>query len=124
MGLLIKAIVHPADIQDHKGAAMLLRAVKSGIEKITLIWVDSGYSAKKFILFVKNAFRIKIEVVKRPSGQKGFVLLKRRWVVERTFGWINKFRRLSKDYEVKTENSESFIYLAMISVMVRRLGKT
>jgi len=123
LGLVIKAIVHPANIQDHVGAAMLLKALKYNLQNIKLIWVDRGYSAKKFFFFVKNVFKITIEVVRKPSGIKGFVLLKRRWVVERTFGWLNKFRRLSKDYEVKMENSESFIYLAMTSIMVRRLGK-
>ena len=123
LGLVIKAIVHSASISEHKGAAMLLISVKSRLENIILIWVDSGYSAKKFILFVKNVFKITIEVIRRPTGTKGFKILQRRWVVERTFGWINKFRRLSKDYEVKTGNSESFIYMAMISIMARRLAR-
>ena len=88
--------------------------------KLILIWADSAY-AGKLIDWVKDRFMCKLEIIKRTDDMKGFVLLPRRWVVERTFAWLNTYRRLSKDYERLTNTSENFIYLAMIRLMLRRL---
>ncbi len=122
MGLLLKVIVHRADIQDRDGAKLLLNKCKSIFVRIKMIWADSGYSGA-LVEWVKKRFNIELEIVKRDPNKKGFHLLKRRWVVERTFGWLNKCRRLSKDYEVLPRNSESFIYLAMISLMTKRISR-
>lgn len=84
-----------------------------------LIWADGGY-AGKLIEWVKLNCGWVLEIVKRSDDMKGFVILPRRWIVERTFGWINKFRRLSKDYEVHIETSEAMIYLSMIHLMLHR----
>ena len=86
-----------------------------------LVWADGGY-AGKLIDWVKKTTGWVLEIVKRNRDIKGFHILARRWVVERTFGWFNRFRRLSKDYERQTQTSECMIYIAMISIMVRRLS--
>lgn len=85
------------------------------------IWADGGYRGQ-LIAWVKELTGIELEIIKRNDDLSGFVLLPKRWVVERTFGWFNRFRRMSKDYEALPGNSESLIYLAMAHIMVRRLG--
>jgi putative transposase len=85
-----------------------------------LIWADGGYTGK-LVDWVKDTYNWVLEIVKRDPNAKGFQVLPRRWVVERTFGWLSQYRRLSKDYEVLTETSEAMIYAAMIHLMVRRL---
>ena len=87
--------------------------------RIKLIWADGGY-AGKFVDVAKRTFNRVIEIVKRPDVNK-FVVLPKRWIVERTFGWFSKYRRLSKDYETLTNSSESMIYIAMINLMLHRL---
>ncbi|MEQ8186930.1 MAG: transposase, partial [Candidatus Eremiobacterota bacterium] len=87
------------------------------------IWADHGYSGQ-LIDWVQVACNWILDIVKRPTGMKGFEVLPHRWIVERTFGWLNKYRRLSKDYECLTDTSEAMIYTAMIRLMVRRLAKT
>lgn len=92
--------------------------------RLRLLWADGGYSGK-LIAWVAAFAGWVLEIVKRSDEQKdvkGFVLLPRRWVVERTFAWLYKFRRLSKDYEETTPSSEAWIRLAMIHVMVRRVA--
>ena len=92
------------------------------VSRLYLIWVDGGYSGSPFLIWVMDAFRWVVQVVLRPEQAEGFVLLKKRWVVERTFGWLNWYRRLSKDYEYLPQSSEAMIYIAMIRLMVRRLA--
>ena len=122
MGLIMALIVHPADIQDRDGAKLLLKKIILGtFPRLQLIWADGGY-AGKLVEWVMNNCGWMLEIVKRNSDLKGFHVLPRRWVVERTFGWLNRYRRLSKDYERQTETSENIIYIAMISLMVRRLS--
>ena len=91
---------------------------------LRLIWLDGGYMKGLFeyLKSLKRWREVKLEQVKRSDGQKGFVLLPKRWVVERTFAWLNKQRRLSKDYETLTETSEAMIYAAMVRLMLGRLG--
>ena len=121
LGFILKVIVHRADIQDRDGARLLLHKCKSVLAGLKIIWADSGYSGL-LVEWVKKMFTLKLEIVKRDPNQKGFHVLKRRWVVERTFSWLSKCRRLSKEYEVLPRNSESFIYLAMISLMAKRMS--
>jgi putative transposase len=85
------------------------------------IWADGGYRGQ-LIAWVKELTGIELEIIKRNDDVSKFVLLPKRWVSERTFGWFNRFRRMSKDYEELPKNSESLIYLAMAHIMVRRLG--
>jgi transposase len=86
------------------------------------VWLDGGYRGEEFLRWVMDTYRLALEVILRSDIAKGFVLLPRRWVVERTFGWWNWCRRLSKDYEGLPSSSEAFIYIAMIRIMLRRLA--
>lgn len=114
-------IVHTADIQDRDGAKLVFNKAKQWFKKLKLIWADGGY-AGELINFVATTYHWTLEIVKRTDNLKGFKLLPHRWVVERTFSWFYKYRRLSKDYEYDTETSETMIYIAMIHIMVRRLA--
>ena len=87
---------------------------------LKIIWADGGYRGQ-LIAWVKELTGIELEIVKRSDDISGFVLIPKRWVAERTFGWFNRFRRLSKDYEANPRNSESLIYIAMTHLMLRRL---
>ena len=122
LGLVLMVIVHAANIQDRDGAKLLLERVQGRFPRLRLIWADGGY-AGKLIDWVKTVFHWVLEIVKRSDDVKGFQVLPHRWVVERTFGWLGRYRRLSKDYEGLPESSEAMIYIAMIHLMVRRLGR-
>jgi putative transposase len=121
MGLLLTVVVHVASIQDRDGAKLVFMQSLGRFPRLKLIWADGGY-AGKLVEWVEAFGTWILEIVKRPDGAKGFVLLKRRWVVERTFAWLCLFRRLSKDYEERTETSETVIRICMIHLMVRRLA--
>jgi len=122
LGLLLMAVVHTANIQDRDGAKLVLEKAKLFFSRLQLIWADGGY-AGKLIDWVKCTCNWVLEIVKRDPNAKGFHILPHRWVVERTFGWLDRYRRLSKDYEVLTETSEAMIYAAMSHLMVRRLAR-
>jgi putative transposase len=123
MGLLLMIVVHTANIQDRDGAKQVLEKAKQKFSGLKLIWADGGY-AGKLIDWVKEQCLWVLEIVKRNDDVKGFKVLPRRWVVERTFAWIGRYRRLSKDYENLTTSSEADVYVAMVHIMVRRLAKT
>lgn len=112
--------MHAADIQDRDGGEDVLVKMIGYFGRLKLIWADSGY-AGEFVRRAKSAFKRTIEIVKRSDDMKGFVVLPKRWIVERTFGWFSNYRRLSKDYETRTDSSESMIYITMINIMVHRL---
>jgi putative transposase len=122
IGLLLIVVVHTANIQDRDGAKLVLEQVKGTFSRLELIWADAGYSGK-LVDWVNSACGWILEIVKRSDDMKGFQVLPRRWVVERTFAWLGRYRRLSKDYEGLTESSQAFIYVAMIHIMIRRLGR-
>jgi len=121
MGLLLGVVVHAASIQDRDGAKLLLGKVKKCLPRIQLIWADGGY-AGKLVQWVTDMCDWTLEIVRRCDDLKGFHVLPRRWVVERTFGWLGRYRRLSKDYEYLTDTSETIIHIAMIQLMLRRLA--
>lgn len=122
MGLILAVVVHSAGIQDRDGAkAVFDRIMQEHPQRLELAWADGGY-AGKLIEWVKTECGLVLEIVKRSDDVKGFKLLPRRWVVERTFAWLGRFRRMSKDYEFNTTTSESMIHLAMINIMTRRLA--
>src|SRR6516225_6954196 len=123
MGLVLLVVVHAANIQDRDGARLLLAKAKGLFPRLQRIWADGGY-AGKLIGWVQEMCGWVLEIIKRNDLVKGFKLLPRRWVVERTFGWLGRYRRLSKDYERLPESSEVMIRLAMIHIMVRRLEPT
>jgi len=122
MGLLIAVVVHAADIQDVVGARLLLGKLQGLLPRMKLIWADGGYVGS-LIEWVRSLLGWTIEIVKRDRNLHTFVVLPRRWVVERTFAWLGRYRRLSKDYEYRTDRSEAMIYLAMTQIMVRRLAR-
>jgi putative transposase len=96
--------------------------IKGEFTRLKLIWADGAY-AGQLVEWVKNACGWLLEIVRRNEGVKGFQLLPRRWVVERTFGWFGRYRRLSKDYEFQTDSSESMVLIAMIQLMNHRLTR-
>jgi putative transposase len=118
--LLLKALVHSANVQDRDGAKLVLKGIKRHHRLLARIWADGAYGGE-LIAWVKRLTGIELTIVKRGDDQSGFTVIPKRWVSERTFGWFNRFRRLSKDYEANTDNSESMIYTAMIHLMLRRL---
>lgn len=115
-------VVHAASVQDPAGAKLVLMKVKDCLPRLQLIWADGIYTGT-LIEWVREMFGWVLEIVHRPKDAKGFQVLPRRWVVERTFAWLGKFRRLSKDYEHLPESSEAWVYAAMIHVMARRLAR-
>ena len=123
MGLLLAVVVHAANIQDRDGAKLLLAKVKGCFPRLKLIWADGAY-AGQLIQWVATTCQWVLEIVKRCDKAVGFHVLPRRWVVERTFGWLGRYRRLSKDYEYLTETSETMIQISMIQLMLRRLAQT
>lgn len=121
LGLLLTVVVTVASVQDRDGARVLLSRLPGGGKKLRKIWVDGGY-AGQLVEWVAKRFAFCLAVVLRPKERKGFVLLPRRWVVERTFGWLNHSRRLSKSYERLTRTDESWVYIAMTRLMLERLA--
>ena len=120
-GLLLSIFVSAADLDEREGAKSLLENVSKRFPRLCKIWADSGYTGP-FVDWVKEHYEIDVEIVKRTDDLKGFKVVPRRWVVERTFGWFGRFKRLSKDYELLPEHSESMIYLAMMWLMLCRLA--
>lgn len=121
MGLIHGLTVHTGDIQDRDGAKLVLAPLIGKLPRFEKLWGDGGY-AGQLVGWVRERAGWDLEIVKRSDDMRGFVLLPKRWVVERTFSWLGKCRRLSKDYEALIESSEAMIRLAMIGLMLRRLG--
>jgi transposase len=125
LGLMLSIVVTAASVPEREGARKVLAKTHQQREKyprLVRIWVDGGYRGEEFLRWVMDTYMWALEVVLRPREGQGFILLPRRWVVERTFGWFNWCRRLNKDYEYSTSSSEAFIYIAMIRIVLRRLA--
>jgi putative transposase len=120
LGLVLKVRVHEASIQDRDGAKLVLKGTKKLFPHLSLIWADGGY-AGQLVLWTQRYLKRKLEIVKRTDDLKGFRVLPKRWIVERTFGWIGRYRRSSKDYEERIASSEAVIFLSMTHLMLRRL---
>lgn len=120
LGLLLKAKVLTADVQDRDGAKIMFSEIKEQMPRLQLIWADGGYRGK-LILWVAAQCLWIIEIVKRNDREKVFKVSPKRWIVERTFSWLNRNRRLSKDYERKIQSSEAWLYLSMSILMLKRL---
>ena len=112
-------VVHPANIQDRDGAKLVLEKARGKFPRLSLVWADGGY-AGALIGWVAAVCGWMLQTILRPVGVKGFVLLPRRWVVERTLAWLARYRRLSKDYEYLPATSEVMTTIAMIHLMARR----
>jgi putative transposase len=135
LGLLLRVLVHPADMQDRAGAPGLLMAVAEALPRLELIWADSAYLGP-LQTWVWETLGWRLEIVERPGGRgrwlragqepparlPGFQPLPRRWIVERPIAWIGRNRRMSRDYEFLTTTSEAWIYLSMIRLMLKRLA--
>ena len=117
-------VVHAANIQDRDGAKLVLQRLRSQCFRLVLIWADGGYVGQlvDWLWSLRRRSKILLEIVKRCDDVKKFKVLPHRWIVERTFAWLGRYHRLSKDYEFLTETSETFIKIAMIHIMVRRLA--
>ena len=125
LGLILRVFVTAASVPEREGGKQVLKQVKQmgkGVTRLCTIWTDGGFDGAPFMQWVMDCCYWVVQVVLRPEQTKGFVLLKKRWVVERTFGWLMGCRRLVRDYEGLPVTSETFIYLAMIRLMVRRLA--
>jgi putative transposase len=121
LGLLIAVVVHAANIQDYDGAKAVLHKAKQRFPRLKLIWADSAYARNDLPAWVRAACNVVLEVVRRAADAVGFVVVHRRWVVERSFAWLVRNRRLSRDYERSPKVSETWIHIAMVKVMLRRL---
>jgi putative transposase len=121
LGNLLTVVVHPANMQDYHGAKLVLLALLPIVATLQKIWADGIYKNGGLVDWVRETFQITLDIVNREPGQKGFTVLPRRWVVERTFAWLGRYRRLSKDYEKCTKSSEGAVYVASINLTLRRL---
>lgn len=125
LGLVLRVLVTAANVPEREGGKLVLARVKQmgdAVSRLHTVWVDGGYDGNPFLRWVMDTCRWIVQVVLRPQERKGFVLLPKRWVVERTYVGLNWCRRLSKEYEQLPETTETFIYLAMIRIMVKRLA--
>jgi transposase len=125
LGLVLRVFVSAASVGEREGAKRVLKRVKrmgKAVSRLHTIWVDGGYNGNPFLMWVMDVCHWVVQVVLRSEQTKGFVLLKKRWVVERTFAWLMGSRRLVRDYELLPQTSESLIYIAMIRLMLRRLA--
>jgi putative transposase len=122
LGLPLSVYVTPADVQDRAGARRLLAGLKPLVPRLKKIWADGAYSGEELARGCEEEGGWELEVVERNREAQGFKVLAKRWIVERTFSWLIRNRRLSKDYERMVQSSETFIKVAMIRLTVRRLG--
>ncbi|MEH2299722.1 MAG: IS5 family transposase [Nostoc sp.] len=125
LGLLIIVVITAANVSEQAGAKQVLfklDQVRDRMGRLIRIWVDGGYRGIGFTHWVMDVYRWLWSVVTRKEEQKGFVVLPKPWLVERTFGWFNWCRRLSKDYEILPETTKTFIYIAMIRLMLKQLA--
>jgi transposase len=116
----MRVVVHWAAIQDRDGAKLVLKDCKTPYPRLEEVWADGGYRGQ-LVEWAKQECGITLEIVEKPEDQKGFAVLPRRWVVERTFAWIGRSRRLARDHDLLPETGENWIYLAMTQLMLRRL---
>jgi len=125
LGLILLVVVHPANIQDRDGAKILLQLLTERFGWLKLIWADGGYAGKlvAWVHQLQRKRRIRLDIVRRSDDIKGFKILPKRWIVERTFGWLSKYRRISKDYETNVESSTAIIHIAMTRLMLKRAAK-
>jgi putative transposase len=123
LGLILAVVVHGADRQDQHGACWVLDKLHEKFHRLKVIFGDAAYGRESLPAYVKDTFGWILQTILRPVGLKRFVVLPKRWIVERTFAWLARYRRHSKDYEKTPASSEAVTYLAMIALMSKRLAK-
>ena len=123
LGLMIEAVVHTADIQDRDGGPLVLKSIRGRFPWLSHIFADGGYAGDQFAGKVAKTGKWSIEIIKRSDAAKGFVLLPRRWVVERTFAWLGRNRRLAKDFETSIESATAWLFLASVQLLTRKAAK-
>ena len=122
-GYLVHAVVHTADIQDRDGAPLVLKAICKSFPWLRHVFADGGYAGDKLQGALAKIGKWTLEIIKRSDAAKGFVLLPRRWVVERTFAWLNRNRRLAKDFEHMVESATAWLLLASVQLITRRIAR-
>jgi putative transposase len=124
-GFILALVITPAAVQDRDGGRQVIAMLLSMYARIQVIWADGGYSGGlvQWVKQLRPFGKLRLEIVRRLGGTKGFKVLPKRWIVERTFGWFMKSRRLCRDYEVRLDHSEAMIRICMIRIMVRRLAR-
>jgi putative transposase len=125
LGLILAIMITPAAVQDRSAAKGLIQLLVAMYGRVQVIWADGGYlgTLVQWVKQLRPFGKLRLEIVRRCDRAKGFKVLPKRWIVERTFGWFIKSRRLCRDYEVRVDHSESMIRICMIRLMVRRLAK-
>ena len=123
LGMILAVVVHSATVQDPCGAEWVMDKLREQFRRLKVVFGDSAYGRSRFPDWVSETFGWIVQTVLRPVNVKGFVVLPKRWIVERTFAWLARYRRHSKDYEKTTASSEAVTYIAMISLMSQRLAK-
>jgi transposase len=119
----MRVVVHSAGMQDRDGAALVLDKIRQRFPWLELVWADGGYNARQVDAAVAKVPSLRLEIVKRSDDMQGFVVLPRRWVVERTFSWFGRNRRLAKDFENLADTLAAFVTLACIQLALRRLAR-
>jgi len=123
LGNVLDAVVHTADIQDRDGAPGLIEIVKDNFPSLARIFADGGYAGEKLATAIAHVDGLALEIVKRSDTATGFVVLPKRWIVERTFAWLGRCRRLAKDWEASIASSEAWLFLASIRRMTRAIAR-
>jgi transposase len=123
LGLMLGCAILPANVQDRDGCLGGLKAVRRLFPFLERVIADGAYQGRGAARAVRRAARARLEIVKRSDAAQGFVVLPKRWIVERTFGWLGRCRRLAKDFEALTRTHLAFVRLAMIRLMMRRLAR-
>jgi putative transposase len=125
LGLILSVVVHPADVQDRDGAKMVLEPLRHRFSRLRVIVADSIYNGgiAEWVRGLRPRDKLRLKAMTKKPGAKRFEVIPFRWRVERTFAWLGRSRRLSRDYEETVASSEAFVKLAMIHLMARRLVK-
>jgi transposase len=123
LGLIVGAVVHPAGVRDRDGAPMGLRPIRTSWPWLRHVFADGGYAGPKLRGALKGHGAWRIEIIKRSDAARGFEVLPRRWVVERTFAWLGRCRRLAKHWEASISSAEAWLLIAHIRIMIRRLAR-
>jgi len=124
LGLVLLVVITAAHVQAREGARTLLASLATRFRRLRVIWADGAYAGglQEWVGGLRKWGRVRLEIVRKPKGQRGFAVVPWRWIVERTFAWLGRYRRLKSDYECLPETTEALIHIAMIRLMVRRLA--